>query len=66
MKKMKNLKKAKELYSQKIELEHKKQIIINAKNLARRKAYNKYKNPLKALENQIVAVEEQINEILGA
>ena len=63
---MKNLKKAKELYALKIELELKKQIIINAKNLARRKAYNKYKKPLKALKNQIVAVEEQINEILGA
>ena len=63
---MKNLKKAKELYALKIELERKKQIITNHINLARRKAYKKWQNPLKTLKNQIVAVEEQINEILGA
>lgn len=63
---MKNLKKAKELHVLKIELEQKKQIVINAKNTARRKAFNKYKNPLKALEKQIVAIEEQLNKILGA
>lgn len=63
---MKNLKKAKELHSQKIELELKKQTLVNLKNAARRKAYNKYKSPLKTLENQITKVQEQLNEILGA
>jgi len=63
---MKNLKKAKELHAQKIELELKKQTLVNLKNAERRKAYNKYKKPLKALQNQIVKVQEQLNEILGA
>lgn len=58
------MKKLKQLHAEKKELIAKLAIINSFKNEARRKAYKKFKNPLKALENRILAIEEQINQIL--
>lgn len=60
------MKKLKQLHAEKKELIAKLTIINSLKNEARRKAYKKFKNTLKALENRILAIEEQINQILGS
>jgi predicted component of viral defense system (DUF524 family) len=61
---MKTLDKLKALHLKEIELFHKIEVINAEKNKKRREIYNKYKNPLKALEKQILSIQQQINEIL--